>query len=58
MGIKDRDPFEIFNDWLEEASQSEVNNPNAMALAMEILAVAHCNAPAMLLLRLLADPIG
>jgi len=33
MGIKDRDPFEIFNSWLEKASQSEFNNPNAMTLA-------------------------
>lgn len=33
MGIKDRDPFEIFDDWLAEASLSEVNNPNAMTLA-------------------------
>lgn len=33
MGIKGRDPFEIFDDWLTEASRSEVNNPNAMTLA-------------------------
>ena len=33
MAIKDRDPFEIFDDWLKEASETELNNPNAMALA-------------------------
>jgi pyridoxamine 5'-phosphate oxidase len=33
MGIKDRDPFEIFNSWLEKASKVEINNPNAMTLA-------------------------
>jgi len=33
MGLKDRDPLEIFNQWLEKASTSEFNNPNAMTLA-------------------------
>lgn len=33
MGLKNRDPFEIFDSWLEKASRKEVNNPNAMALA-------------------------
>jgi len=33
MGIKGRDPYEIFKSWLDEASRSEVNNPNAMTLA-------------------------
>ena len=33
MGLKNRDPFEIFNSWLEKASRREVNNPNAMTLA-------------------------
>jgi pyridoxamine 5'-phosphate oxidase len=33
MGLKDRDPFEIFSDWLQEASAVELNNPNAMTLA-------------------------
>lgn len=33
MGMKDRDPFEIFGSWLDEAAGTEVNNPNAMALA-------------------------
>lgn len=33
MGIKDRDPYEIFESWLAKASRSEVNNPNAMTLA-------------------------
>jgi pyridoxamine 5'-phosphate oxidase len=33
MGIKDRDPFEIFGSWLDQASGTEINNPNAMALA-------------------------
>ena len=33
MGLKDRDPYEIFKSWLDEASRSEVNNPNAMTLA-------------------------
>lgn len=27
------DPFEIFNDWLAQATKSEINDPNAMALA-------------------------
>jgi pyridoxamine 5'-phosphate oxidase len=33
MGLKDRDPFEIFSSWLEKASTKEINNPNAMTLA-------------------------
>jgi pyridoxamine 5'-phosphate oxidase len=33
MGLKDRDPFEIFASWLEKATRKEVSNPNAMALA-------------------------
>lgn len=33
MAIKDRDPLEIFNDWLQDASAKEINNPNAMTLA-------------------------
>lgn len=33
MGLKNRDPFEIFNSWLDKASRSEINNPNAMTLA-------------------------
>lgn len=33
MGIKNRDPFEIFNSWMDKASLSETNNPNAMTLA-------------------------
>ena len=33
MGLKDRDPFEIFQSWLEEAIRKEVSNPNAMSLA-------------------------
>lgn len=33
MSIKDRDPFEIFNSWLDEATAVEINNPNAMTLA-------------------------
>ncbi len=33
MGIKHRDPFETFNNWLEKASRKEINNPNAMTLA-------------------------
>lgn len=31
--IKDRDPFELFGEWLGEAEASEPNDPNAMALA-------------------------
>ena len=27
------DPFQLFNQWYEDASQSEVNDPNAMSLA-------------------------
>ena len=33
MGLKNRDPFEIFASWLEKASRKEINNPNAMTLA-------------------------
>lgn len=33
MGLENRDPLEIFNAWMEKASRSEVNNPNAMTLA-------------------------
>ena len=33
MGLKNRDPFEIFESWLEKASRKEINNPNAMTLA-------------------------
>ncbi len=33
MELDNRDPFEIFATWLEKASQSELNNPNAMTLA-------------------------
>ena len=33
MGLKNRDPFEIFDSWLEKASRREINNPNAMTLA-------------------------
>jgi len=33
MGLKNRDPFEVFNKWLEKASRKEINNPNAMTLA-------------------------
>lgn len=28
-----REPFDLFNTWFDEASKSEVNDPNAMALA-------------------------
>lgn len=33
MGLKHRDPFEIFNSWLDKAARKEINNPNAMTLA-------------------------
>ena len=33
MGIKNRDPFEVFNSWMDKASRSKTNNPNAMTLA-------------------------
>jgi pyridoxamine 5'-phosphate oxidase len=33
VALENRDPFEIFAAWLEKASQSEVNNPDAMTLA-------------------------
>ncbi|MBP2290900.1 pyridoxamine 5'-phosphate oxidase [Azospirillum rugosum] len=29
----DRDPYELFQEWLEEAGKSEPNDPNAMSLA-------------------------
>ncbi len=29
----DRDPYALFQDWMDEASRSEINDPNAMALA-------------------------
>ena len=31
--IKDRSPFDVFADWFAEAGTSEVNDPNAVALA-------------------------
>jgi pyridoxamine 5'-phosphate oxidase len=31
--MSERDPFELFGDWLGEAEKSEPNDPNAMALA-------------------------
>ena len=33
MGLKDRDPFEIFESWLAKATRKEISNPNAMSLA-------------------------
>jgi pyridoxamine 5'-phosphate oxidase len=33
MGLKNRDPFEIFDSWLVKAGRQEINNPNAMTLA-------------------------
>ncbi len=33
MGLKNRDPFEVFNKWLGKATRKEINNPNAMTLA-------------------------
>ncbi len=33
MGLKNRDPYDIFNSWLEKATRKEINNPNAMTLA-------------------------
>ncbi len=33
MGLKHRDPLEIFNSWLDKAGRKEINNPNAMTLA-------------------------
>ena len=33
MGLKNRDPLEIFSSWMEKASAREINNPNAMTLA-------------------------
>lgn len=33
MGLKNRNPFDIFNGWLEKATRKEPNNPNAMTLA-------------------------
>ncbi|AWJ84974.1 pyridoxamine 5'-phosphate oxidase [Azospirillum sp. TSH58] len=29
----DRDPYALFQDWMDEATRSEINDPNAMALA-------------------------
>ncbi|MEQ8603478.1 MAG: pyridoxamine 5'-phosphate oxidase [Marivibrio sp.] len=31
--LSGRDPFELFQEWLDEASESELNDPNAMAIA-------------------------
>ena len=31
--IKDRDPFDLFGEWFNEAEKSEPNDPNAVALA-------------------------
>jgi len=33
MGLKNRDPYDVFNSWLEKATRKEINNPNAMTLA-------------------------
>lgn len=33
MALKDRDPLDIFSDWLQDATAKEINNPNAMTLA-------------------------
>lgn len=31
--IEERNPFELFSEWLEEAKEKELNDPNALALA-------------------------
>lgn len=31
--LSDRDPFELFGEWLDEAEASEINDPTGMALA-------------------------
>lgn len=31
--LKERDPFDIFEEWLAEAQESELNDPNGLALA-------------------------
>ncbi len=31
--VNDRNPYELFSEWLDEAGRSEPNDPNAMALA-------------------------
>jgi pyridoxamine 5'-phosphate oxidase len=33
MALKDRDPYEVFDAWLDKASRKELNNPTAMTLA-------------------------
>lgn len=33
MAIMDRDPLDVFSDWLQDATAKEVNNPDAMTLA-------------------------
>ena len=33
MDLSDRDPFAVFQEWFDEAGESEPNDPNAMALA-------------------------
>ncbi len=49
MAIKDRDPLDIFSEWLQEATAKEINNPNAMTLAT----VGHngCPSARMVLLK-------
>ncbi len=31
--FSDRDPFDLFQEWMGEAEENEINDPNAMALA-------------------------
>ena len=33
MSFRVQDPLTLFSQWLEEAAATEVNDPNAMALA-------------------------
>ena len=36
-GFTQADPFELAKSWLKEAEAAEINDPNAMALALSLI---------------------